>query len=661
MLLLLLAVVALVIAKWDRAADVRSKVQDFGHKVLGNSAAYAAFEPVGRLLNDRARKVLDNNTTYAVLVTASNGQKDHLFVGVGMSDESPQEALTKAQQQLPRRTNAYPYIKIDVVIDVQAMTAVNYFEELQESFDYYGIALDWAAGLVFTPEEVAANALVDSNGLLRWEHIALYASRSKGRRSKLSVVPDATDDATVLEELVLFETESVFLDFANDRILPLYHGHRTIPEQLTSQLLKEAAREAGHYLGLSVHSDGRMVYKYKPRSDIEPLGYHLVRHAGTVYSMAKLYKKLHVDNAASSTNTKSNTITVGNKITNIQWGSSADPSDKELLKESLDLSTKYLNGNVVDCPIPLHPEGKERGKCLLDYEAHGHRMSKLGANAITLLALLEYMEVTGTTEYLSTVLGLAKYLTGSQRQDGSFVHKIYLGFQSTGDPLELERRDDEYYVRYYTGEVVFALTKLWRYNQRWKASSATVAQGWLDVSVKGVNYIVDTDRKQDSDAKFVFDHWLLYGIAEYYHARQDVPSEWIDHAKRSLQVARKFQTTQSDDPEENGFYYDDTSSTATATTTEGLCAIYPLLEESEHQDDLVNSVTLAVRFQLQSQYRPELAMHMREPNRIEGAFRSSLDGYDVRNDFTQHNACSILCLADVLEERSNHKNKAFAR
>ena len=112
------------------------------------------------------------------------------------------------------------------------------------------------------------------------------------------------------------------------------------------------------------------------------------------------------------------------------------------------------------------------------------------------------------------------------------------------------------------------------------------------------------------------------------------------------------ETEDFDDLDRLGIYYDDLSSAATATKSEGLCAVIDLLEKKGEDWKLAfETSSLSIRYQLQTQYQPEEAMYMRNPQRILGGFHSSVLTTDLRNDYSQHNLCSLICMARALEKK----------
>jgi hypothetical protein len=57
---------------------------------------------------------------------------------------------------------------------------------------------------------------------------------------------------------------------------------------------------------------------------------------------------------------------------------------------------------------------------------------------------------------------------------------------------------------------------------------------------------------------------------------------------------------------------------------------------------------LGIAFALQTKFRPESVMYVRDPQRALGGFHYSLTNYRLRIDYTQHNISSLLCGARVL-------------
>ena len=57
---------------------------------------------------------------------------------------------------------------------------------------------------------------------------------------------------------------------------------------------------------------------------------------------------------------------------------------------------------------------------------------------------------------------------------------------------------------------------------------------------------------------------------------------------------------------------------------------------------ILDTLQLGVRFQLQTQFRPESVMYLDNPQRAMGGFHASLTDYEIRNDYVQHNISALL-------------------
>jgi hypothetical protein len=137
--------------------------------------------------------------------------------------------------------------------------------------------------------------------------------------------------------------------------------------------------------------------------------------------------------------------------------------------------------------------------------------------------------------------------------------------------------------------------------------------------------------------------------------------DMLDFVLRTGRLAEENQVRHHDDPEDqdkDGTYmhdgiedYQSLNSCAGATKSEGLCAVYPAIKKHspEKAKMFLDSVMWGIRYQLQTQMRPEIAMYMKVPARSMGAFSLNILKAETRNDYTQHNIASILCLARIME------------
>mmetsp|Transcript_28854 Transcript_28854/g.43571 ORF Transcript_28854/g.43571 Transcript_28854/m.43571 type:complete len:643 (+) Transcript_28854:144-2072(+) len=535
---------------------------------------------------------------YIVFVTNANG-KATCNVAWAKSKHSAESAFESALRKIPFKSARFPWFKVDVVSATRIIDNYDFsFKHNDVPSWWYGLAFDWGKGWVFLPDEIQAHGLVNFKNQVQWDRLGKYASERK-----LSSWPDTVleDDETTLASLELLHTNSLFIDFSRDEVVQLYHGHRLF-EKLTHGLLLEAAIEAGNYLSRHVREDGKMLYIYQPRSDSESTDYSLTHHAGAVYSMASLHQEY---------------------------------PDKQL-QGATKQALEFLLSFVHDCPLPFDP--KRQAKCVWDYEDSSHHATKLGLNALTVLAIAEYTHSTKDLQYFELARSIATFIVSSQHEDGSFVQKV-------SEPNN--KVDEEYYVRYYQGEVIFGLARLYSVAKKMKLPEE---KKWIAVADKAATCIVEREANLSEDELLV-DHWFLCGIAEMGSRNK----KHIHHCRRTIlsETGRQLRETSEDqDRDRLGIFGASISSSATAAKTEGLCAMHNLFakKDPEFGARIFEAVTLSTRFQMQMQYRPEKAMYLENPIQVLGGIHMSLTNYEMRIDYSQHNICAFLCMAKLLKE-----------
>ena len=564
------------------------------------------------------------NEEYIVFLSRGSGEKRRTHVAMGKSKTSPKFALSKAAAKLPRDAHSYDWVKVDVVT---AISHEDIFDHMKDKPDvsewWYGVGLDWDKGWVFLPDEVYARALVDSREMLRWDHVMKVAQEKKlkgwpsvaVKRSDVKITKEMTDDIDSTKiQIDFFLTKSIFCDLSDPipEAVPLYHGHRLF-SSLDTNLLLGVAKEAGRYLSRSVDNSGRMTNKYSPRSEIDNNGHSKMNHAGGIHSMALLYRV---------------------------W------KDPELLG-SIVKALDWLVQQTHDCPLPYEPH--MMGKCVVDSPEDGIQSTRLDVNSLTLLSLAEYMDASQDPGYLNIAKGIAQWIGGAQHEDGSLVQKQQL--------VENEL-DEDIQKKATLGLAAFALAKL---HNTVKRLGLQADPNWAEGAGRVVEFLVAKEAKV-GDETFHYDSWTMYAIAEMrlWHINEGM----VDFAMRAARITRDFQygdkTAEDQDRDRIGIFYDDPSAKETAIYAEGLCAIYGLAVEQGRvadQELIFNSLSLAVRYILQAQYRPEQAMYLKNPYRIMGAFQESIYERQITwSENTQHNLAGILCVAKVIQAYDNHNN-----
>lgn len=356
----------------------------------------------------------------------------------------------------------------------------------------------------------------------------------------------------------------------------------------------QAARLGGDYLVAHTDTDGSFVYQYNPVTRKTSSSYNIVRHAGTTYSLLELFE------------------------------ATGEPT--YLL--AADRALNYLAESAVVCP------GMPDAMCIAE-----DNETKLGGNALAVLAFTKYISLTqssttaaligddGVRDYLPLAQKLARFITDTQAPDGEFVvHKIAT---DTGARTAFESE-------YYPGEAIFALARLYEIDG---------TKEWIDAAHSGARWLIEVRDAYVATQNLNHDHWLLYGLNELYANR---PEEiYLSHAQRIVQsiVAAQHSGKTGEQKEWNGGFYNPPRSTPTATRSEGLGAAYQLFIQAgdlAYASVALDAMEKAIVFQLRTQLTPKKARSMQADPAGIGGFFESLDEYDIRIDYVQHNISALL-------------------
>ena len=101
-------------------------------------------------------------------------------------------------------------------------------------------------------------------------------------------------------------------------------------------------------------------------------------------------------------------------------------------------------------------------------------------------------------------------------------------------------------------------------------------------------------------------------------------------------------------------------STPTATSAEGLCSAYLLARDFAGRDEaelIMESISPAIAFQLQTQFRPESVLYLKYPQRALWGFHRSLTDFEIRIDYVQHNISSLLGYYGILNNMERLRTK----
>lgn len=518
--------------------------------------------------------LIKDNYPRIVFISASDGFSP-AYVAVG-SDKGIIKAIKRAASLVSREykhNQQLKWIKLDVVKEVYVVDNVNFNKPLGFDRSLYGMSFNKQSGIAFLPEEMVSYTLVDNKQKIRKINILKYLKdRSVNAEESQRILRSGENT------LYRFTTISSFYD--GDSTMSLYRGHR-LYNKISGEYLLSSAIRGGQYLTRSVGTNGKFVYVYRPKTDSIPDKYNILRHAGTVYAMLELY----------SVN-----------------------GDIELLK-AVNRAIKYLLSSV-------KPGLTEENNMACVVEKG---FTKLGGNALAIIALAKYTEVTNDRQYMPVLLRLAKWIQNAQKESGEF----YIQKQTYPDGEIID-----FTSQYYPGEALLAMTRIYALDP---------ADHWLDVAEKGANYLINIRDYGLTHSALKHDHWLLYALEELYRYRPD--QLYFDHA---MQIARSITQSQNRGPKQPdwlGSFRSPPRSTPTATRAEGLCAAYLLARDyskPKEAEMILESIRLAVAFQLQTQFMPESVLYLKDPQRSLWGFHKGLTNYEIRIDYVQHNISSLL-------------------
>lgn len=432
----------------------------------------------------------------------------------------------------------------------------------------------------FLPSQLLFNGILDINGRVNTRRLE---SAFPGWDIPLSADPEDNKESS---RPLIFTTSSFFSD--GEMTFPLFRGHRTYSD-ISEELLLRRIKLAAIYLNNSVASSGRFHYIYRADRNVTGKGYNILRHCGTLYSMFEAYELLHDETILEK----------------------AGPAISYLLRQ---IKEKSIDGEKV----ALVEEG-------------GH--VKLGGNALAIVALAKYTQVTGNRQYLPLMKRLAQWMEVIQTDKGNWaIHKM--AYPSG--------RASSFVSSYYPGEAIFSLVRLY---------SIDGDPRWLDVAGKAARYLITVRDGKRPDSKLPHDHWLLYGLNELCRFRPD--PLYIDHSRRIADMIISRQNRHSRYPDWDGGYYIPPGSTPTATRTEGLCAASGLMKaigDTETLAEYLSAIRKGIAFQLATQVTEENACCFPDPRRSLGGFRKSLTDNEVRIDYVQHNLSALIGYVMILRD-----------
>lgn len=490
-------------------------------------------------------------------------------------------SINNAYQLLKNEVSSYvkqtnynaSWVKLDIVQNVEEISMNKFKDDLSNLTQEYvyrkGIIFNTLdTEIILTEAELNSNMIIDyDENELSLTNLNAYL-KSRGD-IQLRALPNS---------LKVFTTLGYFCD-ENNTVYKLYdegsNTGRRVYDTLDKFEIDNIIKNAYNYLLNMIQDDGKFVYGYNPLEDTVNESYNTLRHAGSVWSCIVSYDE------ASGTSVQ---------------------------KEKIDLSLEYLNNTII----------KKDDDTYYIVELEDTDI-KLGGNALSIIAMCEYIDKFSDTKYLDAVKKLGNGILSMQHSNGSYTHVINVNDYSVVD---------EYRTVYYDGEATFALCKLY---------GITKDEKYLNAAKSSMDYFIDNNYIQYGD------HWISYATNEITKYVDD--EEYYEFGLRNIAYSL-------DDILEKDY----TSHINLEMLVKGYELYNRIIEKNIDVsylyffplDKFKNVLNTRLHFQFNSYLYPEIAMYLKSPSKYCNAFFIRHSDFRIRIDDIQHSILGYYYGKDII-------------
>lgn len=508
-----------------------------------------------------------DETYYGAFVSVCNTkERATVFHGYATTlEEAVNAAIESARAGVKAKDLSSEWVKLEYIVESELVEPQDAVDEMFKGHHEYfrkGISLDTKYAFAFTEGEINGNRLLNYKD-------KCFDLRTFNQYTMLR------DDDVILsapKKLVFFNCAQYFCDDKGE-VYELYRSGnecgRRVKENITDKDIYKVICSGARYLMKQMHGDGTFDYGYYPIYHKLIPGYNIMRHTSSIWSL----------------------ICVA-ELT----------GDNTIYKHAVSAIHYMLS------QIQYYEDGYAY---LIEKSANE---IKLGANAVAIILLTQYMKLYDSREYVEVCEQLGRGILRMMKgETGTFVHVL---------DYEKGTVKAEFRTVYYDGEAAFALSRLY---------SLTKSQLWLMAATRVVDHFIEADYTKYRD------HWVAYAVNELTMYKKD--EKYFEFGLRNVQV--------------NLDKIHDCVTTY-HTYLEMLMASYQMyrrmLDEGIEVSYLkefdakkfAETIMYRAEYMLNGYAYPEYVMYWKKPSYFKGAFFCRHDGFRCRIDDVQHFAGAYL-------------------